>query len=360
MADTGKLRLSVAWDGEVVRRVDIASTRPQAFRLLNGQTPEQAVQMARLLFNVCGNAQGAAAAAAIAAAQGLAIPDQASLERGIACEALQEHLWRLLLDWPELLGLASRQADFVRWHGMLRSVAAGQGDINAMRAEFEIRWLGLPAVEWLALASLDELQAWWRASDSPAARLLAALDQLDSEAGQECGIAVLPAWTAAQTLQACGDNLDADFAAQPQYRGAPAETGALGDDAQTPLLSDVLRQRPSRLLARVLARVHDAVRIAGEGYHKRLDSTQAGDGAGLAVARTARGLLLHRARLAAGRVRDYWIVAPTEWNFHPRGAMAAGLQGLRVDDKDKLARLAGLHVLSLDPCVEYAVEIVYA
>lgn len=360
MADAGKLNLRIVWDGQAIRKVEISSTRPQAYRLLNGQAPEQAVQMARLLFNVCGNAQGAAATAAIAAAQGQAIPDQAALERGIACEALQEHLWRLLLDWPKLLGLPQQQTDFVRWHGLLRGIAAGRGDMSTLRTELETRWLGMPAAAWLALVSLDELQAWWRASDSPAAQLLAALDKLDSEAGWDCGIAVLPAWTAAQALQACGDDLDTDFAAQPQHCGLPAETGALGYYAQTPLLIDVLRQRPSRLLARALARMHDAVRIAGEGYHKRLDSIQAEDGAGLAVVRTARGLLLHRVRLAAGRVRDYLIVAPTEWNFHPRGALAAGLQGMPVDDRDGLAQLVGLHVLSLDPCVEYVVEIGHA
>lgn len=319
--------------------------------------------MARLLFNVCGSAQGAAAAAAITAAQGQALPDQAALARGIACEALQEHLWRLLLDWPKRLGLPQQQADFVRWHGMLRGIAAGQGELNAWRAEFETRWLGMSAVDWLMLASLNELQACWRASDHPAAQLLAALDrldQLDSEAGRDCGIPLLPAWTAAQALQACGDKLDAKFAAQPLYRGDPAETGALSYYAEAPLLCTLLRQRTSRLLARALARVHDAVRIAGEGYHERLDATQAADGAGLAVARTARGLLLHRVRLKAGRARDYVIVAPTEWNFHPRGALAAGLQGMRVNDQNKLARMTELQVLSLDPCVEYAVALIHA
>ncbi len=58
-----------------------------------------------------------------------------------------------------------------------------------------------------------------------------------------------------------------------------------------------------------------------------------GAGEGLAVAETARGLLLHRARVVDGKVADYDIVAPTEWNFHPRGALARrasrGLSGPR-------------------------------
>jgi hypothetical protein len=354
--DGGKLLLSISWDGESVRNVDIDSTRPQAFRLLHGQTPEKAVQMARLLFNICGNAQGAAAAAAVAAAQGRALPDRLVLERSIACETMQEHLWRLLLDWPRLLGLPPQQPDFVRWHGLLRGVAEGQGDMTAVREELETRWLGCSADQW-EMRNLEALHEWWRMTDSPAARLLTALDTMDDLAVPDPGIALLANWTAEQAMAECGDVLDASFAAQPNLRGIAAETGALGYFAQVPLVQDVMRKRPSRLLARVMARVLDVLHIVTEGYHGRLDSVRMPDGAGLAVVRTARGMLLHRVRLEAERVKDYLTVAPTEWNFHPRGVLATGLLGLPVDNRDRLVQLAGLHVLSLDPCVEYSIEI---
>lgn len=355
--DAGKLKLRVTWDGNTVRQVDTVATRPQAFRLLHGKAPESAVQLARLLFNVCGNAQGAAAAAAIAAAQDRLLAERAVLERGIAREAMQEHLWRLLLDWPRVLELPQAQADFVRWHGMLRGMAAGQGAMSTLRAEFEAGWLGLAAADWLALSSLEALQHWWRTTDSPAARLLAALERMDQASAPHCGVGLLPAWTAQQALQACGGDLDADFSAQPRHSGLPAETGALGYHATAPLLADTLQKHPSRVLARVLARVCAALHIAAGRDQGWLDYGRAADGGGLAVVRTARGLLLHRVRLVAGVVEDYVTVAPTEWNFHPRGALAAGLEGMRVDARDKLARLAGMHILSLDPCVDYAIEI---
>lgn len=353
-ADAGKLRLGLTWDGQVVRKVDIASTRPQAFRLLKGQKPEQAVQMARLLFNVCGNAQGAAAAAAAAAAQGVEL-DGAALERSIACEAMQEHLWRLLLDWPKLLGLPQQQADFVRWHGMLRDLGAGQGGMAALRKELETRWLGCLATHWVK-GNLAELQTWWQAGESPAARLLAALDQVEPAAA-DSSIAMLPDWTAAQALAACGDELDAEFAARPVFHGVAAETGALGYYAEKPLLHEIMQQRSSRWLARVMARVLDMLSIVVEEYRGRLDSTGMSGAAGLATVKTARGLLMHRVRLEAGKVGDYLAVAPTEWNFHPQGAVVAGLEGMLADSREKLAHLARVHVLSLDPCVEYSIEI---
>jgi len=356
LAETGKLQLSIAWDGTVVRQVDIVSSRSPAFLLLNGQTPERAVQMARLLFNVCGNAQGTAATAAVAAAQGLALEDRSRLELGIACEAMQEHLWRLLQDWPALLEQPMAQADFVRWYRLLRDIVAGKGKIATLRTELETRWLGSAVDEWLTLRSLDELQTWCQFTDSPAARLLAMMDTVDAT-GSDPGIPVLPDWTAGQAATTCGDALDVAFAMRPHLRGIAAETGALGYYAQTPLLQDVLQQRPSRLLARMLARLYDMLDMVLEGYDRRLDSAQTPDGAGLALVRTARGLLLHRVRVAAGQVRDYVTVAPTEWNFHPCGALVAGLEGVAVEDRNRLERLVRWQVLSLDPCVEYTMEI---
>lgn len=359
MADAGNLQVRILHDGATVSRVDIASTRPQAFRLLKGRAPEQAERMAPLLFGICGRAQGAAASAAVAAAQGRELTERAALERAIACEALQEHLWRLLLDWPKQLGLPQAQDDFVRWHGMLREIASGQVGMPVLLAELETGWLGAAAEKWLALESLDGLQDWWQSVDSQAARLFAALDAGVAALEPE-GILLLPAWPAAQALVHVDGRLDGDFCAQPHWNAGPAETGALAFHAATPLLRDVLHRRPSRVLARVLARAYDVLEMAGGRAEPRLDSAAAGDGAGLAAVRTARGLLLHHAHVAAERVQDYFVVAPTEWNFHPRGALAAGLTGLRIDAPAKLAQIAQLHVLSLDPCVEYEVTVDHA
>ncbi|MHB8353638.1 MAG: nickel-dependent hydrogenase large subunit [Burkholderiales bacterium] len=337
--------------------MDIDSTRPQIFHLLEGQAPESAVQMVRMVFNVCGHAQGAAAAAAVAAVRGGVLADQATLERSIAGEAMQEHLWHLLLDWPLQLDLPQAKDDFIRWYSLLRSSATGNADMKTVGDELEARWLGISAKEWLALGSLADLQEWYRDVDSPAVRLLSALDKRDAAAGISPGVALLPSWTAMQIIEEWGSLSDASFAALPNYQGSAAETGMLCDVVQTPMLEDVLRRRPSRLLARVLARVYDALHMIGGGYHGRLDSAQTPDGAGLAVVRTARGLLLHRVRLSAERIKDYLTVAPTEWNFHPNGALTVGLQGMQVVDPEKLMRLCRMQVLSLDPCVETTVEI---
>jgi Ni,Fe-hydrogenase I large subunit len=66
---------------------------------------------------------------------------------------------------------------------------------------------------------------------------------------------------------------------------------------------------------------------------------------------------VHRIAIQAGRVADYRILAPTEWNFHPQGAAALGLATLPDADDATLRRLAGLFVTALDPCVAYDVRL---
>ena len=77
----------------------------------------------------------------------------------------------------------------------------------------------------------------------------------------------------------------------------------------------------------------------------------------MAQVQAARGLLVHRVAIRAGRVADYRILAPTEWNFHPQGAAALGLATLPDADDETLHRLGGLFVTALDPCVAYDLRI---
>jgi Ni,Fe-hydrogenase I large subunit len=73
-----------------------------------------------------------------------------------------------------------------------------------------------------------------------------------------------------------------------------------------------------------------------------------GPGQALAWCEMARGLLLHWVQLdAQGAVQDYRVVAPTEWNFHPDGALARALAALPASDTLAASTLAA----AFDPCV---------
>ena len=124
------------------------------------------------------------------------------------------------------------------------------------------------------------------------------------------------------------------------------------------MLHHAMQSRQSRVLARVLARVYDMLQMLSGNFVGRLDYVGS-HGTGFAIAKTARGILMHKVLINADLVQDYWVVAPTEWNFHPAGSLTAGLIGKKGDVK-QLLQTVKRHVLSLDPCVEYELEVVYA
>jgi coenzyme F420-reducing hydrogenase alpha subunit len=168
---------------------------------------------------------------------------------------------------------------------------------------------------------------------------------------------LLPAWNAAEAYKACGGRWDDAFSACPVWQDEAAETGAWSYFAGDKSLHEVWQKSGSKALARLLARLMDMVEMASGRATPRLDITSPIPGEGMAVVRTARGLLIHHVRLAAEKVTDYVIVAPTEWNFHPSGAFAQDMIGLEVRDTEHLQQLAHIAALSLDPCVAYEVEI---
>jgi Ni,Fe-hydrogenase I large subunit len=68
-------------------------------------------------------------------------------------------------------------------------------------------------------------------------------------------------------------------------------------------------------------------------------------GVGRSAVETGRGLLLHEISVADETITDLVIVAPTEWNFHPRGVLAEWLQGGAEPS------LVDAAIRALDPCV---------
>jgi hypothetical protein len=192
------------------------------------------------------------------------------------------------------------------------------------------------------------------------AQLLFQLDELKHERQGSTGTRLLPAWTAAEAQEACAGKWNAGFSARAEWLGDAAETGAWTYFADNHLLLDVRKQGRSNALIRLLARVMDVVELASGCAARRLDVASPAAGEGIAVVRTARGLLMHHVRLAAETVQQYEIVAPTEWNFHPGGAFAQDLRGLVELEAGHLQQMAHIEALSLDPCVAYEVELIDA
>jgi coenzyme F420-reducing hydrogenase alpha subunit len=383
----GELRVAVRWDGERVHGATVRSDRPDVARaLLEGRRVEEVLAAVPLLFSICGRSQRIAAVLACEAAEGQ-LPDvreQLRRRRLAQLEIVSEVLWRALLDWPRLLGetpmaepmvqarerLARAQAA-LEAEGAPGAPAARAGEragerrddaqtealsILASKAVF-----GMPAAQWLGLAEERGLTQWAQHRATPAARLVERLLALRRDLPPDRGRLMPPADEPLVAGEIAA-RLDAEdgFAQAPDLDGTPVESTAAARTLAHPLVAASLAHGAS-VVARVIARLVELAALlgpeAGGARAGSIGAAVAPQGGGVGWVETARGLLVHRVRIADGRARTYRIVAPTEWNFHPTGALVRGLRGLRAASQASLQERVGLVVQSLDPCVGYRLEI---
>jgi hypothetical protein len=315
--EPGCVRLVLGVTNGRVSSVRVASERPALAPRLRGRPADEAVRLVPLLFALCGKAQGCAAELALAAARGRQCV--AHLDPAIQAEAMREHLWRWLLDLPPLLGKAPLQVEFVAATGW---IATGR------RAELAVL-LDDPRIEALC-------------------RRLAAVEDIDDVAPRR-----LPPLDAQSSL-AVWQQFDAGFCLTPHWQGQAAETGALARRQDTPW------PEAGACAARWLARLEE-LRDWAAGSEKvgaggTASAVQTTAGRGRALVETARGPLLHEIALDGERIADYFIVAPTEWNFHPQGPLAGWLTGRDASNREALQAFAARAVAALDPCVRWELE----
>jgi hypothetical protein len=381
MPTEGEIAVRLRWDGYRVGGVDVRSTRPfAAARLLAGKTPAAAAALVPALFAICGGAQGAAAAAALTAAgaRDIAVAP-AEIEREVALEAVQEHFWRLLIDWPRAMGeepdalpvaAARRRIATLLDPPEGRAVAREAAALRALGAELAQQAAqsiyGIAPALWLSGRGIESLQTWVSREATVCARLLGRMLAEIPEAGRS-DVPLLPAVERAELLATVVPAMDRDasFARAPTWDGEPRETGPLARACRHPLVAPLVARDGQTAAARMVARLVDLALLVGRlaGTSRSKDTPRLvtalplGDHEGLAAVQTARGLLVHRVRLDDGRVADYAVVAPTEWNFHPQGALARGLAGMTADTEDGLRHRAQVAVQALDPCVGCRIEI---
>ncbi len=363
----GELRIDVQVRDTTVVQVKIDSTRPQvADKLLAGRAVDEALALVPRVFTICGRSQAIAARSAVEAARG-ETPTAATLlqrTREIEAEMAHEYLLRALIDWPKATGgLAQREA-FGRARDELAQDGGAVGDAVTGVVERDV--LAGNSATWYDSAHVPAFEIWIARAATPAARMFGAVqrDGLRHGAPPDArAVPLLPAFegTAASRVLAALE-ADPQFERTPQLDQRPCETGAIARLAQHPLVAALDRAYGRSVLTRFAARMTELARIAaGRPAPKPLvGSRRLGNGRGLGWVETARGLLLHVVDLSYDEIKRYRIVAPTEWNFHPRGALAVGLIGVRAASERALRQRAEWLVQALDPCVTYRLEITSA
>jgi hypothetical protein len=424
----GQIHISLTPGGHPA--VFIGSTRPlTAARVFAGKPVATVTGQLPLLFSVCGTAQAVACANACEAALGLAPAPSARRARTLLlhAETAKEHLWRLLLDWPKALApvlsvqgtgdlpvqsterevaMATAMRAFLQLRSALGTAGdpflPGAGPVRpaADVVESACARLATTAAElvfgaapasWLAATATGaDLQHWAAATPTLGAALVRALTSSGLADLGRCNLGTLPGAldgsdsALVEHLVPALAAADGDaFIAAPTLDGVPAETTPFArEQRRGGLVADLASRYGNGLLPRLGALLAELARNAALLASPAAASAptgvalEAGAGSGLGAAPAARGLLLHRVVLAGGatpaeaRARDYRILAPTEWNFHPRGVVAAGLEQLMdgplaaqsrpdrgADAHATLKAVARLLVTAVDPCVDYRLSV---
>ncbi|WP_227815864.1 hypothetical protein [Nitrogeniibacter aestuarii] len=360
------LHLVAQWRDGRVESVEAINARPMAAGLLKGKSPEEAAQMAGVLFSLCGVAQRHAVLAACQAARGEAYAVDVETERALAIEAAQLHMWRALLDWPNLFGMAPVRDRFGLLHRALSQV-------RDKASAFEVggHVLNLVGNELLSgffvtmrePRNLTEFSATCSRAGTVGKILSQLIDAGASDPLEET-VPLLPSLRASDLIEALPNGWpDEDFCRAPQLAGQVYETGPLARQVSNPLVARLITHR-HRIAARLFARLVDLSDCASRMRYPlptdmppMIDAASMGDGVGLARVETARGVLLHAVRLEGDMIADYAVVAPTEWNFRPGGVFEHEGAGWDAPDPAYARWRIQALALALDPCVNFEVSV---
>lgn len=341
-------------------------------RLLRGQQGEAVERVLGQLFTLCSHAHRRAARLALNAAnprQEKHSPNEPAVLLWL--ETARDHLRSMALDWPRRQPGISPKPDPLGWlrdcplsmsHTVSQHTEAQAWEaLTQLRCWIEERLLAQPVGRWLVHHREPDALARWCRSHAPnlppaqalhtwhaLAHTLAPathrLDLLDAD----------PAHQAA-TLQALALTVvnDTHFAQHPTWLGQGAETGPW-----TRLRHRHKTTAATTAWTRLSARWTELMEIAAIKPHTPAQlmpdvlasgAQQVGEGQAIAWCEMARGLLLHWVQLdAQGRVADYRVLSPTEWNFHPQGVLAKALTTLAPQDTASAWALAA----AFDACVD--------
>ena len=363
-------------------------------RLLRGQQGDGVVNMLGNVLTLCAHAQRRTARMALQAAEQQE-PAQVAPESTLSLqlETTRDHLRCMALDWPQRQSQSLQPAQ-LKWLSSCPFPLAtppralSPDEVAGQQQQLEA-WLGGWAADRSAQvkgggrrpgdteqnASTPSLLTQWLAQYRDESAFAAwCNDNADRATPLHC----LAQWSAtAQALQPGTRTLDVldtdpdrqaanlrtiatamaadpDFSLRPQWQGACAETGVwsrLRHRQTAPAITSAwgrLQARWIELLELISAPTEPPAPLLSCG------ALPLGDGQAIAWCEMARGLLLHWVQLDAQRcVQDYRVLAPTEWNFHPGGALAQALSQLDPAD----APAAWCLTSAYDPCVQCSVNI---
>lgn len=335
----------------------VSRHRPSPVRALRGRTADDALSLIPLLYSLCGTAQMSAAVQACEQATGVRVapPQRAARHALVLAETLGELSLGVLRDWSMLLDQPPRLDAARRLRTALGRLRGTLGDGPWHTPGGPSLRVDRPALT----ACLSDIRALLTAEVFGGASPTAPIHHTDIGPG--------PAQDMLRHLYVHG--LESFGASAVGFLDGgtpdrPAETGPLARRAANPVVATMLDTHGNGLQARTVARLcdlaaslRDLEETAAQVYDHPGEGADItlGSGSGSGTVEAARGTLVHEVSVSDGRITDWRILAPTDWNFHPQGPLVRGLEGAPAGD-DPVQRVR-LLVAALDPCVACKVEV---
>jgi len=379
----GILKVKLRTQGGKVAAIKVQSTRPLRLpRIFHGRSTDEVLTMIPRLYGSNPAAQSYAAVTAFESALGLSTKDTSMALRNLVVktEILYEHLLRLLFDWPRLVGESPFTADTERFQSQLNrfreavdpqseafafnqrgfrpELGLAQQILQEISQGLEERLYNLPLPQWLHLGP-EEMARWMRESNSLGAQMMRDLAELGHGSLGKGRVKGLP-WLSVKEIREDLRIRDAEeYAQQPTLKGEVYETTPLSRMLGNGSMGELRSMFGDGLTLRLLSRLRETAQCAGElgvDLAQPQKSHLFGQPRGVATQgisqiEAARGKLIHHVELDGHKVKNYLILAPTDWNFHPKGILAYSLVGQPHQSAAKTKQMAELMVHALDPCV---------
>ncbi len=385
----GRLNIKCLVEQGRISKLRVHSTRPlQLPKVFHGRTRDEVLTMIPRIYASNPIAQSYAAVTAFESILKLSTRDRDMALRNllVKIEILSEHLLRLFYDWPRILQEQPRAAE-ADW--MQKKLAQLQQACDPRQEAFAFNMRTLKPDQETGLVILSEVQealrqelfgmdplawaglepqqikTWVERAAAPAAEMLQEIQGLGIALLGQGEVQGLP-WLGLGELGADLRFKEAEeYAQQPSLNGQIHETTPLSRMWAQPKVQGLIKLFGDGLWMRILSRLLETCQCLSELKTELLDPKQSrlfGQSRSLAAQgvsqiEAARGKLIHRVALEGDRVKQYDILAPTDWNFHPRGILAKSLVGLPYEGDTSTRLKIELLVHALDPCVDYEIEL---
>lgn len=369
----GRLTVKVDYADGYIKDLQITSSRPQGLTgLFIGKSPQTVCQLHPLLFSLCRNAQLIAGLSVFESLQAVTVPQPALIARNVLVylETAQELCLRLSSDWLDdlqVIDLAQLMTTIKQAYGAL-SWCLGLHTSSQPVVEAGFDYESILRVLDQVLQPLSQFCTHYllnQRTSGPIPQLVSHLNQTFApiKLGHPASPLQLSAESLIERLQGADSRT---FCAQPDLyvegQWQPVETSVWTRNCNLSLVKQGRALGAHPLTLRVLAVINELEsipdkirRVIREQNHLLI--TQLAPG--LIKVQAARGDLVHRVELShdvATKVKQYQIIAPTEWNFHPQGSLVSMLKGVIVP-KERLMLLLEKMILAIDPCVAYDIQI---